>query len=89
MTEAIYAHGHSTLNDIVVDLAKRVMPPGGEIVFPGYADSSSDTEHKAFEKYSAAQDAIRAFCKVHGGTPIVFDIIARKEHVEKNAECGA
>ncbi|MBC8740452.1 hypothetical protein F6X40_27840 [Paraburkholderia sp. UCT31] len=82
LADAIYKFGHSALNEPVVDLAEKLIPANGDNGFV-YNISGNDTDAQAAQKYDAAQQTIRTFCEAHGTTPVIFDIIARSEHLKK------
>lgn len=78
LIDAIYNKGDATLNGPVIALA-------GELI--------KDFDYKPFEtdpgraatQYEKAQAAIKVFCAEHKTKAVIFDVIARAEHLAKAA----
>jgi hypothetical protein len=78
LIEAIYEKGDATLNAPVVSLA-------GELI-KGFEYKPSETDAgRAAAQYEKAQATIKAFCAEHGTKAVIFDVVARAEHLAKSA----
>jgi hypothetical protein len=73
LANAIYEYGESALNEPVIALAKKLIP--------GFAYSATGTDPQVNQKHMKAQEAIKDFCAAHGTKAVIFDVIARMEHV--------
>ncbi|WP_244814161.1 hypothetical protein [Caballeronia sp. Lep1P3] len=79
LAEAIYEKGDATLNEPVIKLAE-------ELLKKDFDYKSSEADHgRAATQYEKAQAAIKAFCAKHGTKAVIFDVIARAEHLAKAA----
>ncbi|HKR44984.1 MAG TPA: hypothetical protein VJU59_35845 [Paraburkholderia sp.] len=77
LVDAIYEKGDAALNGPVVDLANDLLKKDFD-----YKSSEADPA-KAATQYENAQAAIKKFCAEHGTKAVIFDIIARAEHLAK------